>query len=224
MQPPPATPQKNPRDALSPLDFSPPECRYESSALFKNDMGQTLSVQVWGLDKAAVEQYTRELRASFEVAPVTPDQPPKEPPSKYAPKTEPQPEISDQPSPQDLDIELEVVETNGIEPPLVLRATLHPTIGLATHRYQTMGDTDEIDVTVTVSGGSIRATLREGRCSQFGSLEDSGKGDVFIETPEDNLIPLHGETSSAKRFCLRVKGENANNKYSYTSSVTLSRL
>jgi hypothetical protein len=57
---------------LTSLEFSQLEhCypQYNSVARFKNDKGQEVVVRVSGLNQAIVEQYTRSIRAYFEVSP-----------------------------------------------------------------------------------------------------------------------------------------------------------
>jgi len=51
------------------LEFCTPRPRYYSVARFENNKGQEFLVRVSGLDRQAVEQYTKNLNVSFEILP-----------------------------------------------------------------------------------------------------------------------------------------------------------
>ena len=51
------------------LEFCTPRPRYYSVARFENNKGQEFLVRVSGLDRQAVEQYTKNLNVFFEILP-----------------------------------------------------------------------------------------------------------------------------------------------------------
>lgn len=92
------------KSELPALDFSIPQGRYESTASFTNTEGQKFILRISGLDRAAVEKYSKELQVYFNVLPSAPNF------SLPDEQSQPKEEKVAQPSKPEINIDIELVE------------------------------------------------------------------------------------------------------------------
>lgn len=212
---------------LKPLEYSKPVCWCESTGSYTNPQGQKLELQVRGKDVERVEEYMKAVRISFEVLPEQEERQKNEEPSeeqydKYKSlideefkKIELHPEL-------DLEIDLDVLETPGMELPYELNVIIDPPIaGGATDSYKTKKKAKEIKVTLKASvSGGVYGVLSGGGISPV-----TGQADTYQPDPPKDSAKYSGEASAetAADFYFTVTGVKSNNTYTYSSSTKLIR-
>src|SRR5688572_22113215 len=116
----------NPRDPrLQQPDFSEPVEWSESTAQFTNDKRQEFEIKVRGIDSSVVSEYVRTLHVSFEVVPLE-DVPQESEPPRQEDQAE---QDQDREEDVELQIEMEILDTQGVELPYLLKAVFDPPIG-----------------------------------------------------------------------------------------------
>jgi len=215
----------NERTQLTKLDFSLPQCRYESIARFENENGQPVLIRVSGHEKAAVEQYTSELRVDFEVLADEPSQFPEEEGRTSEKETEQPPsqgeltqkeERADQQSIQDLQIVIEAIEAEEIKLPVIRRFSLDPLIGNGvTHEYL-FTDKTQADIKIIAHAGKVRAELFQG-----GKKVDSKVVDKILNSlpPEWTTLTRLVSPGASTNFKLKVTGMMSGSNYSLEKDV-----
>lgn len=206
------------------LEYSKPVCWCESTGHYTNPQGQELELRVRGTNPDIVDDYMKAVRISFEALPEreeVPEQgePTREEDEKYKyrideefKKLELHPEL-------DLEIDLDVIKTPGIELPYQLRVEIDPEIASgATHRYKTKKRTKKIKVNLTASKNGVYGVLSGGGISPV-----TGQADTYPPDPPKPKASFPGEVSNASDFYFSVTGLKDTNKYTYGSSTKLER-
>ena len=208
---------------LEPLDFSEPVNRWESTARYKNSKGQEFELRVDGENPEQVEEYLKEMRIYLEVLPwsgelLEEEEPPVEGGKEYQylveeefRKIELHPEL-------DLQIDMEILDTQGIELPYELYAEIDPSIaGGATHRYVTKTNAKSIKINLSASQNGVSGYL------SGGGVSIRNQADVLPPDPPKQKARFMGTAGSPSRFFFAVTGLRATNKYSVGSSVKLAK-
>jgi len=205
-----------------PIEYSEPVCWCESTGRYTNPQGQELELRVRGTNSDIVEDYMKVVRISFEVrreGEETPDEEPaKEEDERYRDridaefkKLELRPEL-------DLDIELDVVNTQGIELPYELNVVVDPPIAQgATHNYKTKKKAKKLKVTLRCSDGGVYGLL-----TGSGIASKSGQADIDPPDPPSKKAQISSdEVDPAIDFYFSVTGLNDENTYTYNPSSKL---
>jgi hypothetical protein len=204
---------------LSPLEYSKPECWCESTGRYTNPQGQTIELHVRGQNPEVIEEYMKAVHIGFEVLPAREErqeQPPEKLDDKYQSlieeefkKLELHPEL-------DLDIELDVIDTAGIELPYNLHAVIDPPIaGGATHNYRTKNKTKSCNVTLNATNNGVYGVLSGDRLK---------RADTYPPNPPTGTARFTGTATADGYLYFSVTGINASNSYTYNPSVTLIRI
>ncbi len=209
---------------LKQLEYSQPVCRWESTGTITNPQGQKLEINVRGKDPILVEQYMRSVRISFIVLPEGDnakvwDEPSEPQNDKYQlyideefKKLELYPELG-------LEIELDVTETPGLEPPYEMNIEIDPDIpGGVPHNYKTKKKCKKEKVTLKASVNGVYGSLSGGGISPV-----TGRADVIAPDPPKNTARFTGEASDDSDFFFTVTGLMANNTYTLSASMKLQK-
>jgi hypothetical protein len=217
---------KNERPALTPLDFSPLECRYESVAHYEYEKGKYVRIRVSGCHKTAVEQYIKELRINCEVIGYgsmqlsEEDRPtPEEETEQPVPQGElEQPDNpTDQQSTEDLEILIEGINAEGIESPAMVRLTLDPTINKDVSHTHPFKNNNQAFVTITAEEGKVAAELFQGQKSVNRKEVDMLPG----EPPNTAILTQKVVPPASTNFVLRVTGKMNGSEYTLTGNFPL---
>lgn len=207
-----------------PLEYFDPKRRFESTGTITNEEGQKLEIRVNGEDQDRVREYLAEVRIAFLVQPDSEELPePEEDPSEeydiYDVKTmamldkkfrevERHPEL-------DLEIELDVVEAPGLEPPYVLEILIDPKIsGGQCHFYRTQKPCKKQRVTLSASVNGVYGVLTGGGINPV-----TGQADVF--SAKKKKAKYTATAGANINFFFSVTGLRVNNTYSLGSAVKL---
>ena len=175
---------------FSPLDFSFPQCRYESTARLTNSQGQQFIIRVNGFNKAAVEKYSRELRIYFNVLSDTSTLPLQQDESE--PKGDrTNPEFSSNQN-LDLNLDIEVIGSGDIPP---VFETIFP-LEFSVEQGELLKFRSEITKKISINisvAGTIKAELVRLR---DGKLVDKAELNTFQN-------PL--KTDGASQFCKNTR-------------------
>jgi hypothetical protein len=207
---------------LRQLEYSQPVCRWESTGTITNAQGQKLEINARGKDPILVEQYMRSVRISFIVLPEGEnakvwDEPSEPRNDKYDLFIEEEfkklklfPELG-------LEIELDVTDTPGLEPPYDLNIEIDPDIsGGVPHNYRTKKKSKKEKVTLKASVNGVYGVLSGG-----GITPVPGQADVIAPDPPKNSAKFTGEADTDSDFFFTVTGLLANNTYSISASIKL---
>jgi hypothetical protein len=203
---------------LKPLDYTEPVCWCESTGRYTNPAGQEIELRVRGTNVEEVKKYMTTVRISFEVLPEGTETPPEPKSSKGEArykarideefkKLELHPEL-------DLEIDMDVINTQGIELPYDLTVVIDPDIaGGATHTYKTKKKAKKCSVTLTASDNGVYGVL-----SGSGIDQATGQADTYPPDPPKKKARFSRETDAPIDFYFRVTGLLASNSYTYNSS------
>jgi hypothetical protein len=188
----------------------PAQQRLDKMIAYKNERGQVFHLWISGSSGDAIERYTRELHVELEVLPDIPmptsgfDQPAPKDKSEQteAPKTPP--------TPGDLIITINPIDTRGIEAPYIIKFFIDPTVGNgASHDYSFV-DANWAAETVTVTQDSVRAIL----CQDYATARTADVSQAGNSSAD--LYPVGGLTTW---ICMRVTGTGNNNKYAISGVI-----
>ena len=208
-----------------PLEYTEPVCWCESTGHYTNPSGQEIELRVRGTNEDEVRKYIGAVRIAFEVLPEG-EETPEEPESSKEPdedlkalleeeflKIELHPEL-------DLEIELDVINTQGIELPYELNAVIDPDIaGGATHTYKTKKKAKKCKVTLTASENGVYGVL-----SGSGISRTPGQADTYPPDPPTKKAKFSGKVDDAIDFYFAVTGLLASNTYTYNPSTKMVRV
>ena len=209
---------------LKPLDeFSEPVCRYESTGTITNSLEQKLEIKVRGQDQDLVEAYMKNVRISFvalseeenvgtwEEKPEKLDDRLQALIDEELKSLELHPELG-------LEIELDVIETQGLELPYDLNIEIDPPISSGEpHNYITKKKCSKEKVTLKVTENGVIGFL------SGPSDSDRNQADRFDNTPFSDTARLRAEEPNASDFTFTVTGLRANNTYTQNASMKLVR-
>lgn len=200
------------------LDYSNPICWCEGVGHYTNPVGQEFELRVRGTNPEVINEYMQAALVSIEVLPAGEDALRQEDPAQQEDEKyqfiideefkniELHPEL-------DLEIGIEVINSQGIEPPYVMNTIIDPPIsGGATHRYRTKQNIKSVKVTLNATLNGVSGVLTDDRRKQ---------ADIYPPNPPKETAVFKGSSPSAKIFYFSVTGIKKNNKYTYRSSVTL---
>jgi hypothetical protein len=212
------------KQELGPIEYSEPVCRCESSGTITNSLGQKLAIRVSGQNRDLVEEYMRTVRIAFVVMQESENAGVWEEPSEELdPKTrqyiergfktlELHPEL-------DLQVDLDVTDTQGLELPYDLNIDIDPTIsGGASHYYSSQKKCKKEKVTLGASVNGVYGVL-----SGTGIAPIIGQADVFSPDPPLKKAKYTGEAGAEVNFYFTVTGLRANNTYSLSASIKMVR-
>jgi hypothetical protein len=213
---------------LKPLEqYSAPVCRCESTGTITNALGQTLEIKVRGKDPGLVEEYMKTVRLTF-VALSEEDnaqvweEPTEEPTTQQSDRW--QAFIDDELKglkilPElELEIELDVTDTNGLELPYDLNVDIDPNIASGeTHKYKTKKPCSKEKVTMKATVNGVIGVLSGPGDST------NGQADRLQETPYTDTAKMTVEAAAGSDFTFTVNGIRANNTYSQSASMKLVR-
>jgi hypothetical protein len=213
----------NRESELRPVEFSSPRCRYESVARFKNDKGQEFRIWVSGFDLNAVERYTKELHVDLEVLRDEPNQVLEEEPcaSEQAQQSvregepEEQQNVATQQQKEDLAIAIEAINTQGIEPPYILRFTLDPPINKNGEHTYSFQNASQANVTITAKQGKMNAKLFQGNQQVGATTVDLAEG----LPPNEATLVKSVASGASTQFDFKVIGLNNSSKYRLSGDV-----
>jgi hypothetical protein len=207
---------------LRPLEYAEPVCRCESTGTISNPLGQKLEVKVSGRDRELVEAYMSTVRLSFVVLPEADNARAwEEPAEELDAKTrqyieqgfkqlELHPEL-------DLQIDLNVTDTHGLEPPYDLNVDIDPKISAGqSHYYSSQKKCKKERVTLRASVNGVYGVL-----SGDGLAPLNGQADVFPPDPPNKRARYTLEAASDVNFSFVVTGLRENNTYSLSASIKL---
>lgn len=218
-------------DELIHLEFSPPESRYESVGLFQNEKGQQFLIRVNGADKVAVERYTKDLRIHFEVFPDESMQPRQKENSVHQGETEQlllaeETNLQEQPSQQttrNLEIAVEVSQSQGIERPHLLKFSVDHSMDrdiadtlalkIPPHSYP-FSDATEARVTIIARKGTLSANLF--KISQSRRI---GVDNATVAAPHQATLTHRVDRKTD--FLFTVDGVDDSNSYRLKGDVTV---
>lgn len=211
------------------LEFCVPKSRYYSVARFKNNKGQEFLVRVSGLDRQAVEQYTKNLNVYFEILPSESILPQPDTISKSEEDTELALLAGEA-----LDIEgtVEPLSTNSIE--IVVEVAKAQNIGIQNELNFNIRNTIE---QIPIDGGSSKIVVDNSPLRRAGKPSVTvqvSEGKVFVQlfqgsrevasaevSAEDkikDLVPPN-DVNFGTRFSIKVTGlDTSRSQYSITGT------
>lgn len=208
---------------LEPLEFSEPIDRWESTSHYTNSKGQEFELRVCGANPEQVDEYLKEVRIYLEVLPGSEEpseeeKSPEEGDKEYQSfveeefqKVELHPEL-------DLQIDMEILNTQGVELPYELKAEIDPSIaGGVTHCYVTKVNAKSIKINLSASQNGVSGFLSGAGVSK------RDQADVLPPDPPKQKARFIGTAGNPSRFFFAVTGLRATNKYSVGSSVKLAK-
>jgi hypothetical protein len=205
---------------LSRLDYSNPICWCEIIGHYTNPTGQEFELRVRGTNPEVVNEYVQAVLVSFEVLPVREDasqqqESAQQEDEKYQNIVDEEFKNIDLHPELDLEIDFEVINSQGIEPPYVLNTVIDPPISRgATHNYHTKQNTRSVKVTLNATVNGVSGVLTgDGR----------KQADTYKPDPPKPTAVFSGSANSAVKFTFSVTGIKEKNKYTYKSSVALER-
>lgn len=211
---------------LTQLKFSTPEPRYDSVARFENNKGQEFHVRVSGSNRTLVEQYTKNIRAYFEVMPKEFIQPNSDTSSEHNREIE-QPWLPEETlnlegtveplSTDCLDVVLEVAKTPNIDYPKLFSFHLERAI----ERIPIDGDSSQItrdnypiptfgrpQVTVKVTDGKVLVELFQIK----GSRRKSEDREI-VSANEGKTLTTPNNVTAGTQFSISVTGLGDSRSY-----------
>lgn len=207
---------------LQPIEYSEPVCRCESTGTITNSLGQQLQIKVSGKNRDLIEEYMSTVRLSFVVLPEAEnarvwEEPPEELDAKTRQYIEEEFKQLELHPELDLQIDLDVTDTQGLEPPYDLSIDIDPKISAgASHYYSTQKKCKKEKVTLRASVNGVYGVLSGG-----GIAPISGQADVFSPDPPNKTAKYTGEADSDVIFYFTVTGLRENNTYSLSASIKL---
>jgi hypothetical protein len=158
--------------ALEALEFSDPECVYESSAIYENPQtGHRFKVTTSSRDEESLRNFHEaEIQLWLEVKPGDTSQPPELDPEVkvYEDEDEEEPAVT---------FEIDVLDAGEIEPPYIVAFSIDPSINNANRtspQYYSFYSTRWIRVNLHADQGNMNARLRRGSRSKQSNFANPG--------------------------------------------------